>query len=80
MKIDIKINNKQLKDTKLINVLYTLLCVARKIIIIPIGFLHVTANSLTFFIFLNLFFGLTKANKFMDNIVLNWIELFSNDT
>jgi len=80
MKIEIKINNKPIKETKLINVLYTLLGVFRKIIIIPIAILHLLANGLTVFILINLLFGLTKANKYMDNIALNWMELFSNDT
>ena len=67
---------EELRDNKVINVLYNFLFVVRKIIIIPMGILHVAFNAITFFILLNLFFGLTKANKFMDNIVLNWMELF----
>ena len=60
-----------------INFYYTLLSVVRKIIVLPLVIIKLFI-SFPFFIVINLLFGLTKANKYMDNIVLNWMELFSN--
>jgi hypothetical protein len=57
--------------------LYILLTTFRKIIIIPIAFIHIAFSALLCFPIICLFFGLTKANRFMDNIVINYMELFS---
>lgn len=74
----IRINDKKISDLKVINILYVVLSVVRKIIVIPIALTHVSINAIILFIPITFLFGLTKGNKFMDNIVLNWIELFSN--
>ena len=54
------------------------LSVIRKIILIPIALIHVSINAVILFIPITFLFGLTKGNNFMNNIALNWIELFSN--
>jgi hypothetical protein len=53
------------------------LSVVRKIIVIAMAITQLIL-SFPFFIVINLLFGLNKANKYMDNIALNWMELFSN--
>ena len=73
------INFKDMKNLikHLCNALYLVLTAFRKIIIIPIAFTHITFSAVIYFPIVCLFFGLTKANKFMDNIVINYMELFS---
>ena len=73
----IRINDKKISEIKVINILYVVLSVVRKIIVIPLAITQLII-SFPFFIVINLLFGLNKANKYMDNIALNWIELFSN--
>ena len=73
----IRINDKKISEIKVINVLYVVLSVVRKIIVIPLAITQIVLNF-PFFIVISLLFGLNKANKYMDNIVLNWMELFSN--
>lgn len=73
----IRINDKKISELKVINILYVVLSVVRKIIVIPLAIIQLFI-SFPFFIVINLLFGLTKANKYMDNIALNWMELFSN--
>ena len=74
MKIELTVNNKPFKETILFNILYVVLSVVRKIIVIPLAITQLII-SFPFFIVINLLFGLNKANKHMDNIALNWIEL-----
>ena len=76
------IKHTKFKDMKnlikrLRNALYLVLTTFRKIIIIPIAFTHVALSVVLYFPVVCLFFGLTKANRFMDNIVINYMELFS---
>ena len=59
------------------NALYLVLTTFRKIIIIPIAFTHIAFSAVLYFPIICLFFGLTKANAFMNNIVFNYMELFS---
>jgi hypothetical protein len=73
----IRINDKKISEIKVINILYVVLSVVRKIIVIPLAITQLII-SFPFFIVINLLFGFNKANKHMDNIALNWIELFSN--
>ena len=73
----IRINDKKINEIKVINILYVVLSVVRKIIVVPLAITQLIISS-PFFIVINLLFGLNKANKYMDNIALNWIELFSN--
>ena len=73
----IRINDKKISEIKVINILYVVLSVVRKIIVIPLAITQIVLNF-PFFIVISLLFGLNKANKYMDNIVLNWMELFSN--
>ena len=73
----IRINDKKISEIKVINILYVVLSVVRKIIVIPLAITQIVLNF-PFFIVISLLFGLNKANKCMDNIVLNWMELFSN--
>lgn len=73
----IRINDKKISEIKVINILYVVLSVVRKIIVIPLAIIQIVLNF-PFFIVISLLFGLNKANKYMDNIVLNWMELFSN--
>ena len=73
----IRINDKKINEIKVINILYVVLSVVRKIIVIPLAITQIVLNF-PFFIVISLLFGLNKANKYMDNIVLNWMELFSN--
>lgn len=64
------------KIKSLRNALYLLLTTFRKIIIIPIAFTHIAFSAVLYFPVVCLFFGLTKANIFMDNIVVNYMDLF----
>ena len=73
-KMKIRINDKKINEIKVINILYVVLSVVRKIIVIPLAITQLII-SFPFFIVINLLFGLNKANKHMDNIALNWIEL-----
>tara|TARA_R110000764_G_C10886209_1_gene369658 strand:+ start:126 stop:359 length:234 start_codon:yes stop_codon:yes gene_type:complete len=73
----IRINDKKISELKVISILYVVLSVVRKIIVVPLAITQLII-SFPFFIVINLLFGLNKANKYMDNIALNWIELFSN--
>jgi lipopolysaccharide/colanic/teichoic acid biosynthesis glycosyltransferase len=73
----IRINDKKINEIKVINILYVVLSVVRKIIVIAMAITQLIL-SFPFFIVINLLFGLNKANKYMDNIALNWMELFSN--
>ena len=73
----IRINDKKISEIKVINILYVVLSVVRKIIVIPLAITQIVLNF-PFFIVISLLFGLNKANKYMDNIVLNCMELFSN--
>jgi len=74
----IRINDKKINELKAINILYVVLSVVRKIIVIPIALIHVSINAVILFIPITFLFGLTKGDKFMDNIALNWMKLFSN--
>ena len=40
-----------------------------------LAFTHVATSCLAIFPLAVIFFGLTRANKFMDNIAINWMEL-----
>jgi hypothetical protein len=73
----IRINDKKISEIKVINILYVVLSVVRKIIVIPLAITQIVINF-PLFIVISLLFGLNKANKYMDNIALNWMELFSN--
>ena len=65
---------------KILNAAYyslcTLLSIARQIIIIPVAFVHVAVTACTLYIPYAIFFGLRKANDFMDNLVINYFKLF----
>lgn len=39
------------------------------------GFIHVTITALFFYFPLMFFVGIDRANRFMDDIVLNWMNL-----
>ena len=47
----------------------------KRILIIPIAFVHM-AISLPWFVIIGLLFGMKKAKMFMDNIYLSWNRLF----
>ena len=66
MKIELKINGKNFKDTTVFNVLYTLLCLVRVVLIVCICFIPMI---ITFVVFSLL--GL-NVNKMFDK----WVGLF----
>lgn len=66
MKIELKINDKNFKDTLAFNILYTLLCVVRVILVVAICF---TPMLITFIAFGLLGFNVSK-------IFNKWVDLF----